>query len=1079
MPTSIIHAAEDTLYLAHSTAAQVGQCITQTRPVGALEEVFAAFHTQWKQRWCKHDNIPNSHWEQLVNFARASMPWNAIPPVVITPDLLRAEVASKKSRAATGLDGVSRADILQMDTSTLESLCSLYQRAGSDGSWPLQTVTGSVASLAKRDGAASTQDYRPITVFSMVYRAFSSLHARCMLDQANQWCHPDIYGNRKGHQTSQLWRVLVTSIQQAYDQNQCLSGLTADIEKCHNCLPRYPIIAAAVQVGTPITTMTAWCGALAAMTRRFKVRDSFSTGFTTSTGLAEGCALSCYGMLLMDDIMHRYVAAQYPQLRVLSFVDNWDFLTWNAQAATQQLDALLEFATLADLTVDRQKTYAWSTSATVRASLRAQGVPVRHAAKDLGAHVAFSRQHTNSTVTSRLEVLTPFWSQLRLSRASYKAKLRALRTVAWPRGLFAVESAPVSDNTWLAQRRHANKALGMDKPGVNPLLLLGLVEAYADPEFVALIKTVGETRLNCPLDFWATDLFPLAEGLIQSPPSSPTAVLLGRIQKIGIAVKPTGHWEDGIGLFHPASVNFAELGHRLQWQWNRYVSAAVSHRKGFHGLEMVDTTTTRQALGRLAVDDQCMLRLSLAGGLFTQDAHAHWNEGTGSCKWCGQPDSVYHRYYACPNTLDLRTKLAPNVLPLLDSLPDALVLRSWAIYPPTHIAWLRLLDSVPCSVPPLACALRLGELNHVFTDGSCLWQADPAYRVASWAAVLAAPCTNSWNFQHGGVLCAGHVPGLCQTSYRGELFALAVILHHAALGAFRVKVYCDCLGVVNKYHRLTTGRTALKPNSASSDLWTWVLASVAMMAENGCQVVKIPAHRKLTQAKGVEQKFGSFGITTWWTGSPSMQTLTDHRSFGSNGNNMWIKHLQLGCCTIKFVIYMWRLPAEVFSQMQQLRWTKCRLLNHDRCANFRSSLKWRHGVEMFRCSSPPNMGQDWLIGWRHGGDIEPLAQMLVTYAGSASCICTLITNLHLVAQDQWRWERNGWMLKPGSTWIRRSIRFWWDSNGSDVAWRCFGSRLDKLLGWPPAGRKGAPYKVLSMQRPSAGAKPVGMEQSTG
>ena len=193
--------------------------------------------------------------------------------------------------------------------------------------------------------------------------------------------------------------------------------------------------------------MTAWCGALAAMTRRFKVRDSYSTGFTTSTGLAEGCALSCYGMLIMDDIMHRYIAAQYPLLRVLSFVDNWDFLTWNAQAATQQLEALLEFASLADLTVDRQKTYAWSTSAEVRANLRSLGIPVKHAAKDLGAHVAFSRQHTNSTVTSRLEALTPFWTQLRQSRASYHSKLRALRTVAWPRGLFAVESAPISDNT--------------------------------------------------------------------------------------------------------------------------------------------------------------------------------------------------------------------------------------------------------------------------------------------------------------------------------------------------------------------------------------------------------------------------------------------------------------------------------------------------------------------------------------------------------------------------------------------------------------------------------------------------------
>ena len=93
-------------------------------------------------------------------------------------------------------------------------------------------------------------------------------------------------------------------------------------------------------------------------------------------------------MLLLDDVMHRYVQAQCPQLRVLSFVDNWDFLTWDATAATQQLDLLLDFAGLVDLTVDRKKTFGWSTSPAIRTSLRAQGLQVKHFAKDLGAHVA-------------------------------------------------------------------------------------------------------------------------------------------------------------------------------------------------------------------------------------------------------------------------------------------------------------------------------------------------------------------------------------------------------------------------------------------------------------------------------------------------------------------------------------------------------------------------------------------------------------------------------------------------------------------------------------------------------------------
>ena len=635
----------------------------------------------------------------------------------------------------------------------------------------------------------------------------------------------------------------------AYDQNKPLSGLTADIEKCFNCLPRWPILAAALHAGAPSSVLCAWAGALAAMSRRFKVRDSYSEGFVTSTGLAEGCALSCFGMLLLDDILHRYIQVQYPAIRVLSFVDNWDFMTWDPTAAVAQLDALLEFASLADLTVDRKKTFGWSTSSDVRAAMRSIGLPVCHQAKDLGAHVGFSRQHTNKTVIDRLESLKPFWQQLKNSKAGYRTKLRALRTVAWPRGLYAIESAPVSAATWTSQRRQAVQALQFDKAVVNPLLLLGLVETFVDPELLAVLKTVSEARLHCPLDFWASDMFPLANGLVDSPPTAPGVILLHRIQKLGLVIHPDGRWEDRIGLFHPATVNYTELCQRLQWQWTSMVAALVGSRKDFAGLSCVDTTATRQYLASRPKDDQAYLRLSLAGGLFTQDAHSHWNEQGGGCKWCGQPDSLQHRYFECPQTLDLRTQCAPDVCRLRHLLPDAMVLRSWAILPPTHVTWLRLLDSVPSAVPSLGCALSLTGWNEVFTDGSCLWQACPSYRVAAWGAVLAWPSSCSW-FCHGiRVLGAGPVPGLCQTAYRGELFALAFVLHHAAAVGARVKLFCDCLGVVNKFHRLTSGISQLKANAASADLWRWVLDSVDRLGTGNIQVCKIAAHKQLHQAR--------------------------------------------------------------------------------------------------------------------------------------------------------------------------------------------------------------------------------------
>lgn len=325
-------------------------------------------------------------------------------------------------------------------------------------------------------------------------------------------------------------------------------------------------------------------------------------------------------------------------------------------------------------------------------------------------------------------------------------------------------------------------------------------------------------------------------------------VLLDRIQSIGLVVHPDGRWEDRIGSFHPGTLNFAELCHRLQWMWNLKVAAALRHRKNFAGLDQVDAASTRAKLAKMPVEEQMLLRLSLAGGLFTQDAHAHWNETDGLCKWCGEADSLEHRYFACPDTAELRQKHAPLVVALKKQLPDAMALRSWAIQPPTHLAWLRVLDSVPVGVPSLSVQFRPKGWSYVFTDGSCLWQSVPSCRIAAWGAVLANACDATWSFTHGGILGSGCLPGLCQTSYRAELYAVGFVLHHAALRGCKVHLFCDCLGVVNRFHQLVSGCAVLKRNSASSDLWEWILASVNSLGRDNVRLVKTPAHKTIAQA---------------------------------------------------------------------------------------------------------------------------------------------------------------------------------------------------------------------------------------
>jgi hypothetical protein len=390
-PKTVIHAEADKVWLDDVSDVPAQATVAQTEPVGDLLTIFDAFHTQWKQRWCRHDQTSFRQWDQLLGFAQQILPPSPIPHLQVDVDLLRAEIHRKKKTAATGLDGVSRQDLVLADAHTLQSLVNVYTRAETDGVWPQQLMAGKVHSLAKHDNASGTGDYRPITVFGLAYRAWSSLHSRHLLRWAEQWADEGVYGNRKGRQASDLWHFLLLQIETSYSTGQPICGVSADIEKCFNCIPRFPALCLAVLVGTPPEVTTAWAGGLAQMKRHFKVRESYSAGFLTSTGLAEGCRLSVYGMLLVDHLFHVWISYQGVPCRSLSYVDDWHVYTWDPNHAVRQLELVIEFAGMLDLTVDRRKTVAWSTDAAARQVLRAHDVVVVHHARELGGHFERSR----------------------------------------------------------------------------------------------------------------------------------------------------------------------------------------------------------------------------------------------------------------------------------------------------------------------------------------------------------------------------------------------------------------------------------------------------------------------------------------------------------------------------------------------------------------------------------------------------------------------------------------------------------------------------------------------------------------
>lgn len=138
--------------------------------------------------------------------------------------------------------------------------------------------------------------------------------------------------------------------------------------------------------------------------------------------------------------------------------------------------------------------------------------------------------------------------------------------------------------------------------------------------------------------------------------------------------------------------------------------------------------------------------------------------------------------------------------------------------------------------------------NDVLTDGSCLWQSRPQYRIAAWSAILAQPCSPSWRGVSAGVLGSSVLPGLCQTAFRAELYAVACVLSWASRCHVKIRLWLDCLGVLNKLALMKLGGWTVAPNQPHADLWYWIESSLTELGVNNLQLVKVPAHRSFDSA---------------------------------------------------------------------------------------------------------------------------------------------------------------------------------------------------------------------------------------
>ena len=339
----VIHVEQNELFLMDVDGIQEGDRVAQPVLTGKVDDLFKLFQQEWSKRWDRHKNVPSSQWQQIMDFNARFLPSQNCEYQPITPKQLQQEILRKSPKKASGPDGVSLRDLRVLPWKAIEAHSQMLLCAETDGTWPEQTLVGRVASLGKVDHPTKVSDFRPITVISHAYRLWSGLRAKAILIWLDSVCPSFLLGNRPSCMASHSWSHIQWMIEMTFLQQSSIAGLTADIQKAFNHLPREVLMHACVVLGLPQPILLAWSGALSGLSRRFQIRDSLGPPIYSTTGCPEGCAMSCIGMLVIDIMLHRWLTVQHPLCQPMSYVDDWQVITKDPQELESILDTLIAY----------------------------------------------------------------------------------------------------------------------------------------------------------------------------------------------------------------------------------------------------------------------------------------------------------------------------------------------------------------------------------------------------------------------------------------------------------------------------------------------------------------------------------------------------------------------------------------------------------------------------------------------------------------------------------------------------------------------------------------------------------------
>ena len=830
-----IHSVEaDTCTLACAIA-ESGQELEQVQVLSSVPDLHDEFISLWAPRWQQHANASASDWQRFLDFATAYLPRHSFElPDIDVPTWTKA-LRRFRPRAARGPDGWARDDLLSLPPARTAELLSFLRSVELDGRpWPKQMVIGFVCLLNKGNGRLDANGFRPICLFSIIYRTWAGIRARQVLAALRSIVPDGLFGFVPGREATELWYSVQLEVELSILGGTRLLGLSTDVVKAFNCLPRAPLLLLAAQLGCPRRLLGPWSSFLEVTERRFMIRQQVSEAVLSTSGFPEGCPLSPVAMVFADWAYHVYIQAFAPAVRAFSFVDNFACTAFSAAALLHAYNLVRCFMDLLRLQLDAAKTFAWATVAADRGVLATAGFKVLQTARELGGVMSFGPSVRNSALRERCKQLNPLWKKLQRSRAPCSLKLSVLPKKLWAKALHGISGTPLAESVVHSLRTSATSRLRIRPGGSSSLLRLSTAPLMtADPGFYQLLCCVLDARRMAKkvpnfLSLWR-HFSSLCDGRrLHGPLSKLTSVLA----QVGWAVQLPPWVMDHQGLVHNLLDLPGPLLRRLLEQaWLGFVACQHSHRKTMSNLCGIDLALLRATQSALGALDMARLAAIQSGAFWCGQQQARFDMGqTGLCPLCQVEDSVEHRLRYCPRYAAARAEHA-WVLEVWDELPVSVTHHLLPPANPHLPALQRLLQDGLDTTGQFFCKGSGSGWQCLFTDGSCYSSRNADLALAGWGVILA---------NTGQAVACGTVPGLSQTAPRAEILALTAAARWALATGLPCLVWTDAANVCSGVAMILD--SGCVPGTADNDLWSRLAGFLKQLNPRRFLVRHTPSH---------------------------------------------------------------------------------------------------------------------------------------------------------------------------------------------------------------------------------------------